>query len=66
MHDTNALQRNPSCVDLSEMMQPTPGHATHQKTVVGVSVKAGRASPKSQIFNLQSLLAKMFFGFRSR
>ena len=48
------------------MMRPNAGQATHQKTVVGVSVKAGRANPKSQIFSLQSLLAKMFFGFRSR
>ena len=66
MHDTNASQRNPSCVDMSQMMRPNPGQSTHQKTVVGVSVKAGRASPKSQIFNLQSLLAKMFLGFKSR
>ena len=48
------------------MMRHSPSDATHQKTVVGVSVNAGRASPKSQIFNLQSLLAKMFFGLRSR
>jgi hypothetical protein len=29
-------------------------------------VKAGRASPKSQILSLQSLFASMFFGFKSR
>jgi hypothetical protein len=39
---------------------------TVQKTVVGVSLNATRASPKSHIFNLQLEFAKMFLGFRSR
>ena len=34
--------------------------------MVGVSVNAGRASPKSQILSLQSLFARMFLGFKSR
>ena len=32
----------------------------------GMSLNAGRASPKSQILSLQSELARMFLGFRSR
>ncbi|BAS73288.1 Os01g0630000 [Oryza sativa Japonica Group] len=39
---------------------------TVQKIVVGVSLNATRASPKSQIFSLQLELANIFFGFRSR
>lgn len=31
-----------------------------------MSLKAGRARPKSQILSLQSLLARMFLGLRSR
>ena len=39
---------------------------TVQNIAVGVSLKATLASPKSQILSLQSALAKMFFGFKSR
>lgn len=34
--------------------------------VDGASLNAARASPKSQIFSLQSELASIFFGFKSR
>lgn len=40
------------------------GH-TVQNIAVGVSLKATLARPKSQIFSLQSALAKIFLGFRS-
>lgn len=39
---------------------------TVQKIAEGASLKDARASPKSQIFNLQSALASMFLGFKSR
>lgn len=39
---------------------------TVQKTVDGASSNAARASPKSQSFSLQSALASIFFGFKSR
>lgn len=39
---------------------------TVQKIAVGASLKATRARPKSQIFNLQSAFASTFFGFKSR
>lgn len=39
---------------------------TVQKMVVGVSLKATLASPKSHILSLQSAFAKIFLGFRSR
>lgn len=39
---------------------------TVQKIVVGVSLNATLANPKSQIFNLQFALANIFFGFKSR
>jgi len=39
---------------------------TVQKIVDGASSKAARASPKSHIFSLQSALASIFFGFKSR
>lgn len=39
---------------------------TVQNIADGVSLKEARASPKSQIFSLQSALASIFFGFRSR
>jgi len=39
---------------------------TVQNTVVGVSLKATLASPKSQILSLQFAFASIFFGFKSR
>ena len=39
---------------------------TVQKIADGASLNDTRASPKSHIFNLQSALARMFFGFKSR
>lgn len=39
---------------------------TVQNTVVGVSLNATRANPKSQTLSLQFALAKIFFGLRSR
>ena len=39
---------------------------TVQKIAVGASLKATLANPKSQIFNLQSAFASIFFGFKSR
>lgn len=39
---------------------------TVQKMAEGTSVNDTRASPKSQIFTLQSELARIFFGFKSR
>jgi hypothetical protein len=43
-------------------------NATHtvQKIVEGASLNDARASPKSHIFSLQSALASIFFGFKSR
>lgn len=43
-------------------------NATHtvQKIVEGASLNNARASPKSHIFSLQSALASIFFGFKSR
>ena len=38
---------------------------TVDKMVVGASLKATRASPKSKKFSLQSTFANTFFGFRS-
>lgn len=38
---------------------------TVQKIADGASLKDTRASPKSHIFNLQSALARIFFGFKS-
>lgn len=42
------------------------GPLTVQNIADGASLKDTRASPKSQIFNLQSAFARMFFGFKSR
>ena len=42
-----------------------PPALAHASTC-GMSLKAGRASPKSQILSLQSELARMFLGFKSR
>ena len=39
---------------------------TVQNIVVGVSLKATLANPKSQILSLQFAFASIFFGFRSR
>ena len=39
---------------------------TVQKIADGASLKDTLARPKSHIFNLQSALARMFFGFKSR
>lgn len=39
---------------------------TVQNIVVGVSLKATLASPKSQILSLQFAFASIFFGFKSR
>lgn len=39
---------------------------TVQKIVVGVSLNATLARPKSQILSLQLALASMFLGLRSR
>lgn len=39
---------------------------TVQNTVVGVSLKATLAKPKSHILSLQFALANIFFGFKSR
>lgn len=39
---------------------------TVQNIVVGVSLKATLASPKSQTLSLQFALANMFLGLRSR
>lgn len=39
---------------------------TVQNIAVGVSLNATLASPKSHILSLQSALAKIFFGFKSR
>jgi hypothetical protein len=39
---------------------------TVQKIVDGASLNDARASPKSHIFSLQSALASIFFGFKSR
>lgn len=39
---------------------------TVQKIVVGVSLNATLANPKSQIFSLQFAFASIFFGFKSR
>ena len=39
---------------------------TVQKTVVGVSLNATLASPKSQTLSLQFAFASIFFGLRSR
>lgn len=39
---------------------------TVQKVVVGVSLNATLASPKSHILSLQLAFAKIFFGLRSR
>jgi hypothetical protein len=47
--------------------QPPPQHTQHPPPpTCGMSLKAGRASPKSQILSLQSELARMFLGLRSR
>lgn len=42
--------------------------ATHtvQKIAEGASLNDARARPKSHIFSLQSALASIFFGFKSR
>lgn len=39
---------------------------TVQKIVVGVSLNATLANPKSQILSLQFAFANIFFGLRSR
>lgn len=39
---------------------------TVQKIADGASLNDTRASPKSHIFSLQSALAKIFLGFKSR
>ena len=39
---------------------------TVQKMTDEASSNDARASPKSQIFSLQSALARIFFGFKSR
>lgn len=39
---------------------------TVQKLADGASFNDTRARPKSQIFSLQSALARIFFGFKSR
>jgi len=39
---------------------------TVQNIVVGVSLKATLANPKSQILSLQFAFANIFFGFKSR
>ena len=39
---------------------------TVQNIVVGVSLKATLANPKSQILSLQFAFASIFFGFKSR
>jgi hypothetical protein len=39
---------------------------TVQNTVVGVSLNATLANPKSHILSLQLALANIFFGFKSR
>ena len=59
-------KKNKKLAPEKKTFQMLQGDSTHQKIVVGASVKLGRASPKSQIFSLQSELARMFFGFRSR
>ncbi|WVZ99726.1 hypothetical protein U9M48_044987, partial [Paspalum notatum var. saurae] len=58
----------PSCrnIILQGIEELTCCIRTVQKTVVGVSLNATRASPKSHIFNLQLEFAKIFLGLRSR
>lgn len=42
------------------------GNLTVQKVVVGKSLNATLASPKSQTFSLQFAFTNIFFGLRSR
>lgn len=59
-----------SYLNLREGTETTKSHITTERTVQkiadGASLNDTRARPKSQIFNLQSALARIFFGFRSR
>lgn len=46
--------------------KPSEFELTVQKIADGTSLNDTRARPKSQIFNLQSALARIFLGFKSR